>query len=534
MQLHVTKIGYLAHWHFSHMARQTLLICLSILLSITSKSQTTLVAWNFEDKDSIADAGITSNFGRTITTNTSASVKYYQGSNESGSSISSVKWENGTDLKYWQISFSSQGYKNLNLSSKQRSSDRGPRDFKLQYSLDETVWVDAGLNILVKDNFTSGVINSLSIPSACDNQSNVYIRWLVNSDWAVKKDSTIEYRGTSRIDDIVVKGYLIPELTSPLTHSSCSSSPVNYIPSGSGTVFNWSRPNVAGILESASSGSGTINETLTNTTQFPVDVSYTFNLEFSGVTNSQAVVVTINPTPDLEVSPLSQISCPSSIIQPINFSNPNQLTGTTFSWEWTGINSEKLTLSPSIGTTSPINTEINSSAPATLLETYINITATSIQGCSINHQVTISVGDNVAPTFTFYADTLNLCVEDISLATSNGVDDISEPRPDFYTFIPGDHSLDLDPTVFEDNCTSRNELILHWQIDLYQNSISLTGVGQPSSIATPIIFTGNPENIVYHKITYWLEDKYGNIMPDGQRAIVTISVHPRPHINQDF
>ena len=157
-----------------------------------------------------------------------------------------------------------------------------------------------------------------------------------------------------------------------------------------------------------------------------------------------------------------------------------------------------------------------------------------MQGCSDIQRVTISVGDNVAPTFSFYTDTLNFCVEDIIAATSNGVDDISEPRPDFYSFTTGDHSLDLDPNVFEDNCTSRDELILHWQIDLYQNSISVTGVGQPSLIITPIIFSGDPENIIYHKITYWLEDIYGNITPDGQRAIVTISVHPRPLINQNF
>lgn len=531
MQLCIAKTGYLAHWHFPLMARQVLFTCLAILLFLPAKSQTTLAAWNFDDQNSIADAGIAINATREITTNTNGEISYPAGSSDK--CISSLQWDNGNNLKYWQISFSSQGYKNLNLSSKQRSSDKGPRDFKLQFSLDAIVWADAEIPIQVKDNFTTGKVSDASLPSACGNQSIIYIRWLVNSNVSVD-GSTIDGRGTSRIDDIVVTGSLMPVLTSPLTHSCCSGSPVNYIPSGSATVFNWSRPTVAGILESASSGSGTINEILTNTTQLPIDVNYTFNLELNGVTNSQVVIVTINPTPDLEVSPLSQISCPSSIIQPVSFSNPNQLTGTTFSWEWTGINSEKLTFSSSIGTTSPINTAISSSAPATLLETSINITATSIQGCTVNHQVAISVGDNVAPTFTFYADTLNLCVEDIRLATSNGVDDISESRPDFYTFVPGDHSLDLAPAVFEDNCTSRDELILHWQIDLSQNPISITGIGQPSLITIPIVFTGNPENIVYHKITYWLEDKYGNITPSGQRAIVTTSVHPRPHIIQDF
>ena len=531
MQLHVTPVGYLAHWHFFHMARQTFLICLTLFLSVPSKSQTTLVAWNFDDQDSIADSGILINTTRKITTNTRGDISFPSGS--AGFSISTKQWDNGNNLKFWQINLSSTGYKNLCISSKQRSSSQGPRDFKLQFSIDSAIWIDAGKNILVNDNFTTGKVTDFQLSNICDNQTIIYLRWIENSGLSVA-GTTIDGRGTSRIDDIVVKGTLIPLLSSPLTYSSCSGSPVNYTPSGSGTVFNWSRPGVDGILENASSGSGTINETLTNTTQFPVDVSYTFNLELSGVTNSQIVVVTINPTPDLEVSPLSQISCPSSNIQPISLSDRNHFLGTTFSWEWTGVNSEKLTFPFSSGTTSPINIAIGSSTPSVLLETSINITATSIQGCTVNRQITISVGDDTSPTFTIQTDSLNLCVEDISLATSNGVDDIWEPRPDYYTFSPGDLSLDLDPNVFVDNCTSRDELILHWQIDLYQNSTSVTGVGQPSSVTTPITFSGDPENIVYHKITYWLEDKYGNITPDRQRVIVTISVHPRPHINQNF
>lgn len=534
MHLYITRIGYLAHWHFSHMARQIIFTCLAILLFIPVKSQTTLVEWNFEDQDSIADFGIFINAGQEITTNTTGAINYYQGSGGTGSfSIHSTKWNNGQDQKYWQISLSTQGYKNLYLSSKQKSSDRGPRDFKLQFSLDGQTWVDAGLAIFVENNFTTGVLNNILLPQACNNQSILNIRWLVNSNLDVL-GTIIDPNGTSRIDDIVVKGYLIPLLTSPLIHSSCSGSSVNYIPTGSGTVFDWSRAEVTGILEIANSGSGTISEVLTNTTRLSIVVNYTYNLDLDGCTNSQIVAVTVNPKPDLEVSPLAQVSCPSARIQSISFSNPNELAGTNFFWEWTGINSEKLNITPSNGITSPINVTVNSSAPATLFETSIRIIATTPQGCSVNKQVAISVGDNLPPTFADYADTLLLCVEDISLASPNGADDISEPRPDYYTLNHDDHSLDLDPAIFTDNCTLKDELVLHWRIDLYQNSIPVIGSGQPSDSALSIVFPGSAESVVNHKITYWLEDKCGNITPTGQCAIVVISVHPRPYINQDF
>lgn len=531
MQLHITRTGYLAHWHFFHMARQILFTCLAILLFIPAKSQTTLVEWNFADQDSIADAGIAINTTRKITTNTNGEISYPAGS--SNQCISSLQWDNGNNLKYWQISFSTIGAKSLNISSKQRSSPQGPRDFKLQYSLDAIEWIVAGNPILVKDNFTSGKVNNLSLPSVCDNQSIVYIRWLENSNVSVN-GSTIDGRGTSRIDDIVVKGCLMPVLTSSLSHSICSGSAVNYIPAGSGTIFDWSRTRVTGILEAETSGSGTISEVLTNTTLLPIEVNYSYNLNFDGCTNSQIVDVIVNPTPDLEVSPSSQVSCPSASIQSVSFSNPNELAGTIFFWEWTGVNSEKLTVIPSNGTTSPINASISNSAPETLLETSIRITASSAQGCSVNQLVAISVGDNLPPTFIDYSDTLTFCVADISVASSNGADDISEPRPDYYMLTHNDHSLDLDPAIFKDKCTQKDELVLHWQIDLYQNSIPIIGSGQPSSTASAIVFPGSAEDIVNHRITYWLEDKCGNITPTGQCAIVTICVHPRPHIGQDF
>ena len=531
MQLHITKTGYLAHWHFYHMARQVVITCLVLLLYLSAKSQTTLVGWNFADSDSIADFFISTNNGRKITTNTHGAISFPAGSSDQ--SISSLKWDNGNNLKYWQISFSSQGYKSLSIFSKQRSSDKGPRDFKLQYSFDETVWVDAGMTILVENNFTSGVVNNFSLPSACNNQSIVFIRWLDNSDASVD-GTTIDGRGTSRIDDIYIKGYLIPVLTSPLIYSCCSGSIVNYIPSGPGTVFDWNRPAVSGILESFHSGSGTINEVLTNTTQLPIEVGYNFNLEADGITNSQTVVVTVNPTPDLVVSPNTQISCPSGNIQPISFSNPSQLAGTTFFWEWTNINSEKLTIAPSTGTSSPINALVSSSSPSTLLETSIRVSAISPHGCSVNQVVNINVGDNQPPTFTSHLDTVSFCVQDIVEGTSNGTDDINEARPDFYRMIPGNHSLDLDPAIFADNCNASNDLTLYYQIDFYENPNSFVGSGQPSSALSAIVFSGSVDHVVNHRITYWLEDKWGNKTPSNQRAVVIIAVYPRPHIVQNF
>ena len=62
-----------------------------------------------------------------------------------------------------------------------------------------------------------------------------------------------------------------------------------------GTAFAWSRAAVTGISNAAASGTGSINETLINTTGLPVNVTYAFSLTANGCTNTKNVVVTVNP-----------------------------------------------------------------------------------------------------------------------------------------------------------------------------------------------------------------------------------------------
>jgi hypothetical protein len=102
-------------------------------------------------------------------------------------------WNNGADTKYWKVAFKTTGVQNLKVSSQQKSSDLtfygwdGPRDFKLQYSLNDSSWTDvSGGNLSLTGDWTSGGrLNNLSLPSAMNNQSNVYLRWIMTSNNAV-------------------------------------------------------------------------------------------------------------------------------------------------------------------------------------------------------------------------------------------------------------------------------------------------------------------------------------------------------------
>ena len=62
-----------------------------------------------------------------------------------------------------------------------------------------------------------------------------------------------------------------------------------------GTSFVWSRLTVTGISNPVASGTGNINETLVNTTASPVNVTYVYTLTANGCTNTQNIIVTVNP-----------------------------------------------------------------------------------------------------------------------------------------------------------------------------------------------------------------------------------------------
>ncbi|MEP7376625.1 MAG: N,N-dimethylformamidase beta subunit family domain-containing protein [Chitinophagaceae bacterium] len=88
-----------------------------------------------------------------------------------------------------------------------------------------------------------------------------------------------------------------PVLTSSLTGSVKSGDPLSYTATSSetGTVFTWSRAVVSGISNPAATGSGNISETLTNTTNSPVNVVYEYTLELNGCSVKENVVITVNP-----------------------------------------------------------------------------------------------------------------------------------------------------------------------------------------------------------------------------------------------
>lgn len=194
---------------FNFLKSILIVVFLIILLARNVSSQTTIVAWDFEDQDTLADAGISANLSKTIQRENSFinSFYYYTGAG-GGKSLSAKNWDNGINTKYWIIELSTSTFSSVTLSSKQYSSDKAPRDFKVQYSLDTASanWIDVPNSALIlASNYTSGVLSNLPLPAACDNQVSVFLRWIMTSNISAD-GTTVASGGNSRIDDIAISG----------------------------------------------------------------------------------------------------------------------------------------------------------------------------------------------------------------------------------------------------------------------------------------------------------------------------------------
>lgn len=110
-----------------------------------------------------------------------------------------------------------------------------------------------------------------------------------------------------------------PVFTSSVARNSiCSGGTFRYTPTSSisGVTFSWTRAAVAGISNSAASGTGidaaaSINEVLTNTTISPIDVTYEFQMSIDGCSTGIRIpiVVTVNPQATANFAPSQVNGC---------------------------------------------------------------------------------------------------------------------------------------------------------------------------------------------------------------------------------
>lgn len=191
------------------------LITSLILTCVMTQAQVLIIKWTFptgNPTDSIADGGLPVNLDKAIHTEGGTSAIDFSKNGATTKSAQATGWQDGSLLKCWVVQANTQGYENLKLSSKMQSggNNPGPRDFIVQYRIGNSGnWTDIpGTTIVVTNDWTGGVLDSIPLPDACYDQASLYLRWIMTSN-INSAGETVASNGINKIDDIYITGKIM-------------------------------------------------------------------------------------------------------------------------------------------------------------------------------------------------------------------------------------------------------------------------------------------------------------------------------------
>ena len=172
---------------------RSIFLAIVLLLGGTAASMAQITIWQLGATHlSTSDCG-TANVGRSVSVfGNDNTLNHYTTSWGEIGFIYYVQvdkgWENGSGTKGWSITVNTTSFQSLSvsfrpMSYKSSGADFGPRQFKMQYSLDNSSWTDVGAIYNALDSWASGEVTR-TLPEACNNQPTVYIRWVMASNQA--------------------------------------------------------------------------------------------------------------------------------------------------------------------------------------------------------------------------------------------------------------------------------------------------------------------------------------------------------------
>ena len=204
-------------------------------------------------------------------------------------------------------------------------------------------------------------------------------------------------------------------LTTPLIAPAiCSNTTFSYAPNSNtfGTAFGWTRPNIVGIANTASSGAGNPNEILVNTTSAVIPVPYLFTLTTpTGCVSTQTVTVNVNPLPILSSNLVAAPICTGTLF---NYTPTSLSVGSTYSWNRPVVPGISNAAGSGTGLNYPNEILVNtSSLPVTVSYNFV----ISDNTCTNNQTVTVIVN----PKPVVANQTITICANSSFSVTPTGV-----------------------------------------------------------------------------------------------------------------
>ena len=130
----------------------------------------------------------------------------------------------------WLIHFSARRYEKLTLSVDQRSGGSGPRDFKLQYSLNGVDFTDIPSSRVRVTGALKPTYTNFALPDELSGEKSVYIRIKIcgneNVEGKELDDPTVIGSGKTSVNNIIIKGIKLPSMLSNVEENDSAVSAV--------------------------------------------------------------------------------------------------------------------------------------------------------------------------------------------------------------------------------------------------------------------------------------------------------------------
>lgn len=192
------------------MKKFTFLLTMCLVFSSLAISQNTLLAgWTFPGNSLVADTGLVLLPDTEISTMGGTSVIEFK-NGFTTNAVQASEWNQGMGEKAWLIKAKTTGYNNISISSRQQSGgeEPGPKFFNIQFSINNGAsWSDViGGEITVENDWETSFVDKLPLPSACEDNQEIWIRWVMALNIASGGGGAVTEVGKSKIDNIFLHG----------------------------------------------------------------------------------------------------------------------------------------------------------------------------------------------------------------------------------------------------------------------------------------------------------------------------------------
>ncbi len=151
------------------------------------------------------------NSGVRFGTTTGGTIGYSSGA---GATVNS--WNTTVGKNWYTTAINTSNFYSITVSAQVKSlANSGPKDFKLQYSLNNSTWIDVQ-NLPIMPTTLTAINPPINLPPACAFQSTIYIR-MATRDLLNMVGGTLTAAGTSSIAGLVIAG---DQLIAPTTQTS--------------------------------------------------------------------------------------------------------------------------------------------------------------------------------------------------------------------------------------------------------------------------------------------------------------------------